>query len=50
VSLRSKHGFNASQVAMNFGGGGHIKASGCKVRGTLAQAKLQLIEAVSSQM
>lgn len=29
VSLRSNSGIDASRVAMAFGGGGHVKASGC---------------------
>ena len=37
VSLRSKGGVNVNAVAREFGGGGHINASGCSVRGTFEQ-------------
>ncbi|HPX97306.1 MAG TPA: bifunctional oligoribonuclease/PAP phosphatase NrnA [Thermotogota bacterium] len=33
VSFRSKKWFDVSQVAVHFGGGGHLKASGCSLRG-----------------
>ncbi len=33
VSLRSKHGVNVSEVALAFGGGGHIRAAGFKTDG-----------------
>ena len=31
VSVRSKDGFSAQNIAKYFGGGGHIKASGCRI-------------------
>ncbi|MBR1771763.1 MAG: bifunctional oligoribonuclease/PAP phosphatase NrnA [Lachnospiraceae bacterium] len=34
VSLRSDELVNVSQVAMEFGGGGHVRAAGCTMRGT----------------
>jgi phosphoesterase RecJ-like protein len=39
VSLRSKEQVNVNAVAKEFGGGGHRNASGCTVRGTLAELK-----------
>lgn len=35
VSWRSKPGFDVSQVAQNFGGGGHIAAAGAVIKGIL---------------
>ena len=46
VSLRSKNYVNASEVAMMFGGGGHLRAAGCNIQGTIDQAKNQIINRV----
>jgi bifunctional oligoribonuclease and PAP phosphatase NrnA len=35
ISLRSKGDFHSNQIALQFGGGGHIHASGIRVAGTL---------------
>ena len=51
VSLRSKtDSFDVNAVAAQFGGGGHTAAAGCKVHGTLEDAKSQLLEAVEKQL
>ena len=39
VSLRANDYVNVSDVAMVFGGGGHVKAAGCKINGTPEQIK-----------
>lgn len=39
VSLRSKTYGDVSAIAQTFGGGGHKKASGCTLHGTLQEAK-----------
>lgn len=31
VSIRTKQGFSAEKIAKKFGGGGHLRASGCKL-------------------
>lgn len=46
VSLRSKYDFNVSKVAMKFGGGGHVKASGCKLKGDINTVLFKLNEAL----
>lgn len=46
VSLRSKSYVNASEVAMMFGGGGHIRAAGCNIQGSMEQAKNQILNRV----
>ncbi len=33
VSMRSKPPVNVSEIAVKFGGGGHIRAAGCSVAG-----------------
>ena len=42
VSLRSKH-VDVSQIALHFGGGGHARAAGCTVNGSLANVKAAVL-------
>ncbi len=42
VSLRSKGRFDVNRVASFFKGGGHRKASGCTIQGTLAAAEKKI--------
>ncbi|MFQ5893996.1 MAG: DHHA1 domain-containing protein, partial [Nitrospinota bacterium] len=46
VSLRSKGPCDVDRVAQRFGGGGHAKAAGCSLAGSLAEAKALILEAV----
>lgn len=46
LSLRSKAKFNVEKVARRFGGGGHIHASSCWMKGDIETIKSQIIEAV----
>ncbi len=43
VGLRSKERVDVAEVASEFGGGGHVRASGCTVEGTMEQARLMLL-------
>ncbi|MDE5936177.1 MAG: DHH family phosphoesterase [Ruminococcus sp.] len=45
-SFRSAGSVNVSDICRAFGGGGHAKAAGCTIEGTLDDAKKQLVEAV----
>ncbi len=47
-SLRAKDYVNVAQVALMFGGGGHIKAAACTVQGTIEQAKNQILNRVKT--
>ncbi|HWR39696.1 MAG TPA: bifunctional oligoribonuclease/PAP phosphatase NrnA [Patescibacteria group bacterium] len=49
VSLRSR-GFDVSRLALTFGGGGHVRAAGCTVKGSLAEAKEQVITMLTRQL
>lgn len=49
-SLRSKNYVNVSQVAMMFGGGGHIRAAGLTVQGSMDQIKTQILNAVRTYL
>lgn len=46
VSLRSKGKVDVSRVASSFGGGGHRNAAGCTVRGSLAEVRGRVFDAL----
>jgi len=48
VSWRSKLGFDVSQIAVNFGGGGHKTAAGAEIEGSLEYVESQVIQATKS--
>ena len=49
-SLRSNDYVNVSDVCMMFNGGGHIKAAGCLIHGTLEEAKEKIINEVKKHL
>jgi len=50
VGLRSKRQVDVAEVAARFGGGGHARAAGCTVRGTMAEAQRRILDAVYRAM
>jgi phosphoesterase RecJ-like protein len=50
VSFRSKGRVNVSRVAHRHGGGGHINAAGCTLRGSLTEVRQQIISEVSREL
>lgn len=46
VSLRSNNYVNVSDACIVFGGGGHKRAAGCTIQGTIEQAKERIIKEV----
>ena len=46
VSFRSKGEADVNLIASFFGGGGHVKASGCVVDGTLAEVERKVLAKV----
>lgn len=46
VSFRSKGGVDVGAVAARFGGGGHRAAAGCFLPGSLADARVKVLEAL----
>ena len=46
ISLRSNEYVNVSDVCVTFGGGGHKKAAGCDMQGSLEQIKAQILSEV----
>ncbi|MEG1779194.1 MAG: DHH family phosphoesterase [Oscillospiraceae bacterium] len=50
ISVRTNSYMNASTLCSKLGGGGHAKAAGCTVLGTLEEAKNQILAAVAEQI
>lgn len=50
VSFRSRCHVDCSQVAANFGGGGHKAAAGASMKGTLEDVRARVLDAVRSAM
>jgi phosphoesterase RecJ-like protein len=50
VSLRSKNSIDVSEIAAEFGGGGHRNASGCTLDGPLEAARHRLLARVALRM
>ena len=46
VSIRTRAPWDATALATRFGGGGHVRAAGCTVKGGMAVAKRQMRKAV----
>ena len=39
ISVRTGESFDASAICAHFGGGGHVRAAGCEIKGTIEEAK-----------
>lgn len=50
VSLRSKHQVDCAQVAGRFGGGGHVRAAGVRIKGALADVKQSILKEVAKEL
>lgn len=50
LSARSKTDFDVNRLARRFGGGGHMKASGATIPGTLAEVRARLVAAAVEQL
>lgn len=50
IGFRSKKNVNVAEIATQFGGGGHTKAAGCTIRGTVEDVKRLLYPAVQLAM
>ena len=44
VSIRTGENYDASAICAHFGGGGHIRASGCEIKDTVENAKEKVID------
>lgn len=50
ASLRSNNYVNVSDVCLMFGGGGHIRAAGAKIKGTPDEIKEKLLKEIKRQL
>ncbi len=50
VSLRSNEYINVSEVCFMFDGGGHMRAAGCKMTGTIEQIKNKLVNEIKKEL
>lgn len=50
VSLRSKEYIDVRKIAEKFGGGGHIRAAGCTIKGSMTDVKNHIISEVQKAM
>lgn len=50
VSWRSEPGFDVSQVALKFGGGGHAAAAGAEVEGSLNEVQQRVIQVTKATL
>ena len=50
ISLRSSDPFDVNKIALQFGGGGHVRASGATVSGSLEECVEKVIQAVEKDL
>lgn len=50
ISFRSKNYLDVASLAHEFGGGGHARASGCKMVGSLEEVQQKIIQKISAQL
>ena len=50
VSIRTRAPWDATVIAQQFGGGGHVRAAGCTVKAAMASAKRQMRRAVKEML
>lgn len=50
ISIRTKASCDAGAICRRLGGGGHTRAAGCAVDGTLQEAKQKILDAVSGYL
>ena len=50
VSLRSCEYLNVSDAAAHFGGGGHVRAAGCGVKGSVEEVYAQILAVLKTAL
>ncbi|MDD5496493.1 MAG: bifunctional oligoribonuclease/PAP phosphatase NrnA [Candidatus Omnitrophica bacterium] len=50
ISFRSKGDVDVNKIASHFGGGGHMKASGCVIKGSLAGVKKRVLAKIEEML
>ena len=49
ISMRSRS-VDVSQIAMQFGGGGHARAAGCSIEGSIDEAREKLLAVIAAKV
>lgn len=49
VSFRSKGKYDVNKIASSFQGGGHKKASGCRIRSTISEAEKMILRCIQKE-
>ena len=50
VSFRSKETVDVNEIARFFGGGGHSRASGCQIEGTVEEVKENILRVLKKRL
>ncbi len=50
ISMRSAGHINVSAICQKLGGGGHVNAAGCLVKGTLAEARNKVVDLIGKAL
>ena len=50
ISVRTGEGYDASAICATFGGGGHMRAAGCEVKGSIEQAKEKIVKYIIEEV
>lgn len=50
VSFRSKNKIDVNKIARFFGGGGHLRASGCTIKKSLSEVKKQVLDVILKEL
>lgn len=50
ISLRSKEKVDVNKIANIFGGGGHVRAAGCSIKGNIQKAKEKILQAIFKEL
>ena len=50
ISMRSNNNVNVSKICYLFGGGGHPRAAGCLIQGTVEQVKDKILSEVKKAL
>ena len=50
ISVRTGENYDASAICAHFGGGGHMRAAGCEMKGTIEQAKDKIEKYITEEV
>ncbi len=50
ISVRTSENYDAAAICAHFGGGGHVRAAGCEIKGTVKDAEKAMTEYLTSKV